>query len=237
MVSNGSKSSSHRREKGVIDPVDDECASLRKTSRKAKIRRPLDKTALRDLALSYVARFSTTASKLEQYLARKLRERGIAEDEEGRVQELDVPGLVTDFVRRGYVDDDAYARAKSRDLTGRGYGAKRVEQALWAAGVDEAVRDDNAPSEAASRRAVILLAKKRRFGPFSLGADTETADGDPGALSAARKKREKQVAAMLRAGHSFEHVRFIMDASRTKDIEDWLAEAEDDENEETGRWS
>ena len=142
--------------------------------RRTKKARPLDEQSLRDLALSYVARFSTTGAKLEGYLARKLRERGVAEDADGRVRELDVPGLVNEFIERGYVDDDAYARSKSRDLTARGYGARRVDQALWAAGVEENVRGNHAPGEAESRRAAILLAKKRRFGPFGTPPEEHT---------------------------------------------------------------
>lgn len=192
--------------------------------RKRKPPRPLDETALRDLALSYVARFATTGAKLESYLARKVRERGIAEDDDGRVRELDVTGIVTRLIELGYVDDDAYARARSRDLTERGYGARRVEQALWAAGVEEQVRADHAPGEAQARRSAMLLAKKRRFGPFARSM------ADPDEEPAARhKRREKQVAAMLRAGHLFEHVRFILDAASSEDIENWVIEAEDEE--------
>ncbi len=199
--------------------------------------RPLDETALRDLALSYVARFATTGAKLEGYLARKIRERGVAEDAEGRTSDLDVTGLVTGFIEAGYVDDEAYARARSRDLTARGYGARRVEQALWAAGVEEEVRADSAPGEAQSRRAAVLLAKKRRFGPFSLSEGVEISDDEPdGDPLARRKLREKQVAAMLRAGHSYEHARFIIDAARLDDVEEWLAEAEEDEAGEQGPW-
>ena len=124
--------------------------------------------------------------------------------------------------RLGYIDDDAYARGKSRDLTARGYGARRVEQALWAAGVEEQVRSDNAPGEAESRRAAVLLAKKRRFGPFGIRPDEDAP------VEERRKLREKQVAAMLRAGHLYDHVRFILDASAEDEIEEWLEEAEDD---------
>lgn len=191
---------------------------------------------MRDLALSYAARFATTGAKLEGYLARKLRTRGVAEDEDGRVRELDVTGIVTRMIELGYVDDDAYARGRSRDLTARGYGARRVEQALWAAGVEEDVRSDNAPSDAASRRAAIVLAKKRRFGPFAVARDDDV-DAE-----ARHKLREKQVAAMLRAGHVYDHVRFILDAAATSEIEEWLAEADDAERdnnefrEEGGSW-
>jgi regulatory protein len=194
------------------------------SSRHAKRRRskPLDSTSLRDLALSYVGRFATTGAKLEAYLARKIRERGVAEDPDGRMVELDVSGLVEQFVERGYVDDDAYARSKSRDLSSRGYGARRVEQALWAAGVDQQLRESNAPSLAERRRSAIVMATKRRFGPFGLHDDQERLD---------TAVREKQIAAMLRAGHDMDLVRFILHSDSIDDVEQWLSEAEQEERE------
>lgn len=185
--------------------------------------KPLDETSLRDLALSYAARFATTGAKLETYLARKIRERGLAEDEDGRVRECDVRALVSRLIELGYVNDDAYARMKSRDLTARGYGARRVEQALWAAGVDEDIRADNAPGEAQCREAAMVLAKKRRFGPFG---ESRVNQSDPVQI---HKQREKQVAAMLRAGHLYDHVRFLIDASSIAMIEEWLCEAQEDD--------
>jgi len=218
MVSGKGKSSWSRdetsRETGRIERAG-------KGTRRERKSRPLDEVSLRDLALSYVARFATTGAKLEQYLARKIRERGVAEDEDGRTRDLDVTGIVTRFIELGYIDDDAYARGRSRDLTARGYGARRVEQALWAAGVEEQVRSDNAPGEAESRRAAVLLAKKRRFGPFAIAPEQEPSAEER------HKLREKQVAAMLRAGHLFDHVRFIMDASSQDEIEQWIEESDD----------
>ena len=199
-----------------------------KPARKKRTKRPLDETSLRDLALSYAARFASTGARLEAYLARKIRERGVAEDQDGRVRELDVTGLVTRLIELGYVDDDAYARMKSRDLAQRGYGARRVEQALWAAGVEEHVREDNALSEAQQRRAAGLMAKKRRFGAYAR-ALSQSDEGDNGNSAERQKQRDKQIAAMLRAGHDFEMVRFILDAASQEDIEDWVIEAEEDE--------
>ncbi|TRD10967.1 RecX family transcriptional regulator [Erythrobacter insulae] len=191
--------------------------------RKRAKRKPLDETGLRDLALSYAARFATTGAKVEAYLARKIRERGIAEDADGRTLDVDIPSLVSRLIELGYVNDDAYARMKSRDLTARGYGARRVEQALWAAGVDEAVRRDHSPTEAAAREAVASLAKKRRFGPYSKALQTD--DDESSTLVNYQKQQEKQVAAMLRAGHNMQHIRFIMDISNIADIEQWIEEA------------
>lgn len=204
---------------------------------------PLTEGALRDLALHYAARFATTGARLEGYLARKLKERGVAEvtgedgaedggeggakygakDGSGRTVQIDIPALVARLVELGYVDDDAYARARARDLGARGYGGRRVEQVLRFAGVDESLRQAHAPGEAAGRRAAALMAQKKRLGPW---AGERSGDSDP---LARRKAHEKAVAAMLRAGHDYAHVKFILGAASVGDIEQWLDEAADQE--------
>ncbi len=165
---------------------------------------------LRDLALAYVARFATSAGKLEQYLKRKLRERGW----EGE-SAPDVRALVARYVELGYVDDTAYARTKAGDLLRRGYGPRRVAQALGQAGIDEEVRGRVEASELEAREAALHMARKRRFGPFAL---------DP----VDRALREKQLAAMIRAGHGFDIARAVLDAASEKAAEDWVREAHDD---------
>src|SRR4051794_17762494 len=93
---------------------------------------PLNEGTLGELALRYVGRFATTRSKLRTYLHRKLRERGW-----DGAAEPDVDGVATRFAERGYVDDASYALAKSRSLTGRGYGKRRVVEALRIAGIED----------------------------------------------------------------------------------------------------
>ncbi|KPF63555.1 RecX family transcriptional regulator [Porphyrobacter sp. AAP60] len=198
---------------------------------------PLTEAALRDLALHYAARFATTAARVEAYLARKIRERGLAEVRAGdragdggaRTIQVDIPALVARLVELGYVDDDAYARARARDLGARGYGGRRVEETLRFAGVGAKVRAAHAPGEAAGRRAAALMAQKKRIGPWSMGRDPAT---DP---LAARKAHEKAVAAMLRAGHQYDHVRYVLAAKGPEDVEQWLEEAADQEGSE-GIW-
>ena len=67
------------------------------------------------------------------------------------------------------------------------------------------------------------MARKRRLGPYGAAAEE---GGDP---LGARKAREKAVAAMLRAGHQYDHVRFVLGAASPDDIEEWLGEAADEE--------
>ncbi len=178
---------------------------LRQPKRKPK---PLDRTTLNDLALSYVARFSTSGARLEAYLARKIRERGVAEGE----TQLDPRAVVERLMELNYVDDEAYARARAGGLLRKGYGGRRVEQALRAAGIDDGVRESVSPGEGRSRRAALTLARKRGFGPFG----SEVPD---------RAKREKQIAAMIRAGHGFDAARRLVEAASVEQAEEWVDEA------------
>lgn len=179
--------------------------------RKAYTPRPLDSAKLDELALAYVARFAANAHKLEAYLVRKVRERGWAGEEPA-----DPDAIVDRFVDLGYIDDAAWAQARSDSLVRRGYGARRVGQALHAAGIAEDIRAAVAPDHAAGRRAAVALARKRRFGPW----------GAPGADRAAR---EKQIAAMLRAGHGFAAARAVIEAPDIRAAEQWADEAEETE--------
>jgi len=189
--------------------------------RKKRPPQPLDRERLQQLALSYVARFATTSAKLESYLSRKLRERGWngGQDDGGDIDAQSLPDLsaiAANFVELGYIDDEAYARSRSGGLLRRGYGPRRVSQALYAAGVDETIRAAIEPGEASVRRAVLAMARKRRFGPFA----PERPD---------QARHQKQIAAMLRAGHGFDAVRAIMDAGSIAAAEQWAAEAQEEE--------
>lgn len=193
----------------------DTAAQGRKT-RKAP--RPLTKARLDEMALAYVARFATSAGKLEAFLSRKLRERGWEDEGDGR---SGVEAVVARFVALGYVDDAGFAEMRSGSLLRRGYGARRIAQDLNAAGIEAQIREDVAPGEGAARRAALAHARKKGLGPYTrgLGPDDRL---DP-AL------REKQVASLLRAGHAMGNARAILALRSPEEAEQWLAEAEDDE--------
>jgi regulatory protein len=155
---------------------------------------PLSAEQLHELALRYVGRYATTRAKLASYLDRKLRQRGW--DGTG---EPPVEGLVERFARSGLVDDAAFALSKSRSLSERGYGARRVRQALHAAGIEEedaVAARELAAAEAAN--AALRFARRRRIGPFA-GSRADA------------KERERALAAMVRAGHGFEIARRLVD--------------------------
>lgn len=179
--------------------------------RRKKAAKPLDDARLRDLALAYVARFATSSGKLERYLQRKLRERGWAGS-----GDPDIPALVARYVELGYIDDAVYAQARSGELLRRGYGPRRVSQALGEAGIHADLRADVAATPHEARAAAVHYARKRRFGPFA---------GDPADEADRRSQRQKQLAAMIRAGHGFDLARAVLEAASEDEAEQWVSEA------------
>lgn len=153
---------------------------------------PLDAAALERLALRYVERFATTRGKLVDYLRRKVRERGW----EGEA--ADPATLAERMAALGYIDDRAYAQSKAAALGRRGLGARRVSGALREARVEEEDREAVAPEVA--ERAIdtaLAFARRKRLGPW-------------GQVVTERAAREKQLAAMLRAGHPLDLSRRIL---------------------------
>jgi regulatory protein len=161
-------------------------------SRPRRAPAPLDAEQMRELALRYVAKYATTRARLRQYLARKLRERGWAGS-----AAPDLERLAENFAELGLVDDAAYALAKSRALSARGYGKRRLIDQLRHAGVEEADGADAAAhADDEAVEAALRLAQRRRIGPFAAQA------ADP-------HLRQKWIAAMVRAGHGFALARAI----------------------------
>lgn len=150
---------------------------------------------LRDLALHYVGRYATSRAKLLVYLRRKLRERGWAGE-----RSADPDGLADRFVALGYIDDAAYAAMKGAALTRRGYGARRVDDSLRAAGIADPDRAGAAEqARGDSWAAADRFARRKRIGPYAAQPP------DP-------RQRERMIAAFLRAGHAMDVARTWVDA-------------------------
>jgi len=132
---------------------------------------------------------------LQRYLDRKIHERGW-----DGAELPDISGLVERVLELGYIDDAEYARMKARDLSQRGYGGRRIAQALYQAGI----RTDDPAARAAqlneddARKAAERYARKKRIGRYGSGPSD-------------RATRERQLRAMLRAGHQIELAKFYVE--------------------------
>jgi regulatory protein len=169
-------------------------SSNRSSNRQPKIRKPLDAGGLDRLALHYVGRYATTRAKLAAYLRRKVRERGWAGE---AAPDFDV--IVGRCAELGYVDDRAFAETRSASLSRRGYGERRIGAALKNAGIAAEIVVDVMPDEEAALAAAESYARRKRIGIYG---PTVT---DP-------KQRQKQFASMIRAGHSFDLAKRLLNA-------------------------
>lgn len=155
--------------------------------------RPLDQAGLEALALGYVGRYATTRAKLAAYLARKLAERGWA----GEDAAPDPRALAERLAGLGYIDDRAFATARGASLTRRGYGARRVADALRVAGI---AADDGAEAQSRARddglAAALALARRRRLGPFARAVPD-------------RAGLARAIATLMRGGHDLATARRV----------------------------
>ncbi|KQM67544.1 RecX family transcriptional regulator [Sphingomonas sp. Leaf17] len=143
------------------------------------------------MALRYVERFATTRGRLVEYLRRKIRERGW----DG--EPADPVAIGERMAGLGYIDDRAFAEARAAAMARRGLGARRVADEFRASGIDGADIAALTPDvDARSCRAALTFARRKRIGPY-------------GNTVVDRPAREKQIAAMLRAGHGFALARRI----------------------------
>ena len=155
-------------------------------SRPGRLRPPLTGALLERLALRYVERYATTRARLTDYLKRKIRERGWEEE----APEADPEALAEKLAGLGYIDDRAFGEARAVAMGRRGLGARRVSQALRFAGIGAEDAEALAPMiEAEATASALAFARRRRIGPYA----GEMPD---------RPTRERQVAAMVRAGHA-----------------------------------
>jgi len=171
---------------------------------------------LENVALHYLARFATSAENLRRVLARRVeksaRHHGTDPDE-GLAW---IEDLIKRYRRAGLLDDGAFAEARAADLLRRGVPVRGIrfrlaQKGVGGADIDKAldvlVEDQPAPDLAAA----VSLARRRRLGPFS-----------PAAVRAER--REKDLAALARAGFDYDTARRVIDAETPDDLEAIMAE-------------
>ena len=169
--------------------------------------RPITPAYLERAALYYLERYGASAEMLRRVLRRRVetrcRLRGEAPDDFSEM----IEAVVARALGAGLVDDAAFAAAKVRSLRRRGGSARAIGAKLAAKGVDREVvgaalaeEEDGGEDEAA-----FAYARRRRLGPYRA----------PGARVAAR---ERDLAAMARAGFPFALARRVIDAESEDDL-------------------
>ena len=178
-------------------------------------RRPpdLDDSALLRAARDWVERYGGTAASLRAMLRRRwVRATAAGTPVDAAEAGTRVDAIVARFVDAGLVDDAAWAEARAFTLSRRGLSRAAIRGRLSAKGVPPAATEAalGALSDGVADPdlvAAISLARRRRLGPFR----------DPD-LRAARRQRD--LAALGRAGFPFALAVRVIDASSVEDLED-----------------
>ncbi|WP_235303181.1 RecX family transcriptional regulator [Sphingopyxis sp. MWB1] len=125
---------------------------------------------------------------MARYLHRKIYESEWVEDSDPMMA---AEAAVDKMERLAFLDDRQYAAMRGSALTRRGLGPRRVEMQLRIDGIAQEDADEAlATATAAANDAALRFARRRRLGPFAVSAPEDPA------------RRERQVAAFVRAGHA-----------------------------------
>lgn len=191
------------------------CAGARKTSTADGGRvRKVTERYLENAALYYLERFATSAANLRAVLMRKVLKSARYHGTDPTQGEAWVDALIARFCASGLLDDRAYGAARVATLRRRGNSARAIRAKLMQKGVDGAIieaaldshgRDEGARPEEEELAAAVRLARRRRLGPFA-----------PADVRAAR--RDRDLAALARAGFSYDVAHRVIDAATVEDI-------------------
>jgi len=177
---------------------------------------------LENAALHYLGRFASSAENLKRVLMRKVQRSARIHGTDVDEDRATVERLVAQFARAGLVDDAAYAAARAASLHRRGAAPKLIAARLREKGVAaepiadvlKALGDGGAAD--VELAAAINLARRRRLGPYS---PRGRAKGRATDKRRAGREREKALAALARAGFSYDVARRVIDADDTDELE------------------
>ena len=163
---------------------------------------PPTEAALHEAALAYLSRYAASRARLVEVLNRQCErwaERAGGEAAAARLADLRrlVRGVVERLVAAGIVDDAAFAASRARNLARGGRSRRAIAAHLAARGVSngdaaEALPDDPEGELAAA----LVLARRRRIGPFRPPGAAEDRARELGVLARAGFSRETATRAL-----------------------------------------
>lgn len=159
---------------------------------------------LQRAAMSYLERYASSAENLRRVLRRKADKRCRLRGEDPAEFHEMIDEVVAKSLKIGLIDDTRYAEARVATLRRRGGSARAIQAKLSAKGINRstiaaALEGEEGDEQEAAR----AFARRRRLGPFRPGERAPY--------------RDKDLAAMARAGFRFDVARDVIDAESTED--------------------
>jgi len=175
----------------------------KKAARPGKQPRKVSPRYLENAALHYLKRYAATGAQLKRVLSRRVN-RSLQFHGGDRAEALGwMEELVARLIRNGLLDDKAYAGTKAHALRASGRSARVITQKLRMKGVAADVvaqKLAEATAELSEEEAARIWARKKRLGPFRVQAASR------------KENRQRDLAAMARAGFSFQTAKKTIDA-------------------------
>ncbi len=168
---------------------------------------PALQTRLREAALAYLERFESSAQSVRRTLRRRVERWAMKAGEpveEGAFAAIEA--VIEDLSRAGLIDDARYAGMKARSLFNGGRSGRAIGAYLAARGIESSTIGDALESRAEEAEnpeepdleAALRFARKKRLGRFR-------------APELRAEKRDRDLAALGRAGFSWSIARSIVD--------------------------
>ena len=179
-------------------------------ARKPRPPRKITAQSIDAAALAYLHRFATSAENLRAVLMRRVRRAALAHDDDPAIGAKWVDLLVERYLRAGLLDDSIYAAARAAAMHRRGASARAIRAWLAAKGVaaadiECALERLDAQAGNSGLRGAYNYARRRRLGPWR---STDRA-----------ARRDRDLAALARQGHGYDHARIVIDAQDPDELD------------------
>lgn len=191
--------------------------AARRARYERKVPRKVSAQSLENAALFYLARFSAPSAQLRRVLLRRVDKSVKAHGTDPAEGRRLVDELIERYRRSGLVDDAAYAAGKARSLRRRGISRVIIGRTLRAKGLSAADSDaalkrlasDETGAGDGEFATAARLAQRKRLGPFR--AQSERAE-----------LRQRDMAALARAGFGYDVARRVVDAESANALEEMI---------------
>lgn len=159
---------------------------------------------LQRAALHYLERYASSEANLRLVLCRKIVRACAALERDPAEFDDMLEVVVQRCVSSNLVNDTSYAESKTASLRRKGHSRRKIAANLMAKGVNQETIDTAlTTNDVDDSDAARTYARRRRLGPFR--ADRADREKDP-------KRRDKDIAALCRAGFSFAIALRVIDA-------------------------
>ena len=134
-------------------------------------------TALKDMAYSYIEKYSPSKQQLKVYLMKKVLIKFKTTKSKKEISEL-IDNVLVSLEQNKFLNDELYSDSKSRTLLRRGYSLNKINQSLRMKGIDqkfikqsiEKIKNKEIEPDFVS---ALKLCKRRRIGAIRPDANRE----------------------------------------------------------------